>query len=266
MVISVSSISKFFGKKAALNDVSIIIPKGSLNILVGPNGAGKTTLLRCMAGELKPNYGFVRVESGYTIAVAEENRDFFKGFDASDYLKLWMLLYPDFSKEQFFRMLSIIGIPSDKPVETYSKGMKTWLHNSLVISSNAKIMIFDEPLQHLDPSVRMSFHSILKEQTAKGITLIISTHEIDEFHQYADNVAIIHHSKIIYSGEVSKTVFSHRIVLGTQSAEIEETVGPIFNEKLLKTSRNIGRNSSLKEIVAAYINGSDLKNAQTPEM
>ncbi|HSW59925.1 MAG TPA: ATP-binding cassette domain-containing protein [bacterium] len=258
MVISATGISKFFGKKAALDNVTIDIPASTVFILVGPNGAGKTTLLRILCKELKPSTGVIKTKNGGTFAVAEENRDFFKNFDAENYADMWALLYPGFDKGKFFNMLKELKIPCDKPVEHYSKGMKTWLHNSLIISSNSEVMIFDEPLQHLDPAVRLKFHSILHEEALKSRTLIISTHEIDEFDKYAMHLAIIHNGKIVLSDEVSKTVFEHRMIPGTQSAANMTVIGPVFGEKLVKTKENTGRQPLLKEIAAGYINGCDL--------
>lgn len=260
MVISVLGVSKFFGKKIALDNVSLDIPENTVFILVGPNGAGKTTLLRLLCGELRSSHGTIKVKKGASIAVAEENRDFFKNFDAESYAKMWGLLYPGFDRDNFFNMLSMLKIPADKRVENYSKGMKTWLHNSLVISSNSSIMIFDEPLQHLDPAVRMNFHSILQDQAGKGRTMIISTHEIDEFDKYAGHIAIIHSGKTALNEEVRKTLFDHRIVPGTQTHGSFDVIGPVFSEKLVRTVENIGREPLLKEIAAGYINGLDLGN------
>ncbi|HOB70822.1 MAG TPA: hypothetical protein PKM18_03450, partial [bacterium] len=171
---------------------------------------------------------------------------------------MWELLYPGFEREKFFNMMKELKIPADKPLEQYSKGMKTWLHNSLVISSNSEVMIFDEPLQHLDPAVRMKFHTILHNEALKSRTLIISTHEIDEFDKYALHLALIHNGKVVLCDEVSKILFEHRIVPGTQSSANMSVIGPVFSEKLVKTKENTGREPLLKEIAAGYINGCDL--------
>jgi ABC-2 type transport system ATP-binding protein len=261
MVISVTGLSKFFGKKAALDNITIDIPANTVFILVGPNGAGKTTFLRILCRELKPTSGIIKTKNGISFAVAEENRDFFKNFDAEKYADMWSLLYPGFDREKFFNMLKELKIPSDKPMEHYSKGMKTWLHNSLVISSNSEVMIFDEPLQHLDPAVRLKFHSILQSEALRSRTLIISTHEIDEFDKYALHLALIHNGRIAISDEVSKILFEHRIIPGTQSVPNINVIGPVFGEKLVKTKENTGREPLLKEIAAGYINGCDLQGS-----
>lgn len=262
MVIELSSISKNFGSIAALKDVSVTIPDGSFFIVVGPNGAGKTTMLRILAGELRTSGGTVTIDKSAKfkklISVAEENRDYFNEFNALKYSELYSFLYSGFDKTRFIEMLKRLNIAPEKPVESFSKGMKTWLLNSLVISTNSPIMIFDEPLQHLDPSVRMDFHLLLREEKSKGRTIIISTHEISEFDDAAESVAIINHGGMIYSGEVARTLFSHRMVPGTMVMDAEITVGPVFNEKLIRTTENIGREPLLKEVAAAYINGSDL--------
>lgn len=261
-MIELASVSRNFGKTAALKDVSVKIPDGSFFIVVGPNGAGKTTMLRIMSGELLPTSGTVTVDNvrdfKTRIAVAEENRDFFNEFNAFKYSELYKFLYDSFDGKRFFELIKRLDIEPGKPVESFSKGMKTWLMNSLVISTNAPVMILDEPLQHLDPSVRMDFHALLREENAKGRTLIISTHEISEFSDAAKSLGIINHGRIIYSGDIDQTVFSHRMVPGTMSFDEASTVGPVFNEKLVRTNDNTGREPLLKEIIAAYINGSDL--------
>lgn len=262
MVIELSKVSKNFGKTAALKDVSIKIPDSSFFIIVGPNGAGKTTLLRIIAGELLQSDGTVSLDdlkkSERSIAVAEENRDHFMEFNAEKYCELYKSLYADFDQSRFMTLIKRLNIEPDKPLELLSKGMKTWVMNSLVIASNSKIIIFDEPLQHLDPSVRMDFQLILKGEKLKGRTILISTHEISEFDELAEMVAIINHGSVIYTEEITKALFSHRIVSGTMNISPESVVGPVFNEKLVKTTENAGREPLLKELVAAYINGSDL--------
>lgn len=270
MVIEVSSVTKSYGKTVALKNASLTIPDGSFFIVVGPNGAGKTTLLRIIAGELFQSSGKVSLDdvkkAKRSIAVAEENRDYFYEFDANKYCDLYKYLYPEFDRTRFLNLIKKLEILPDKPLESLSKGMRTWLLNSLVICSNAKIMIFDEPLQHLDPSVRMDFHLILKEEKSKGRTIIISTHEISEFDEVSEMIAIINHGCVVYSNEIAKTLFSHRIVPGTMIVDPDFIVGPVFNEKLIKTVENIGRQPLLKEVVAAYINGFDLHKNDNPRV
>lgn len=260
MVIKGQQITKIFGKTRALSGVSIDIPKGSYTILVGPNGAGKTTLLRILAGELFPQKGEVIYQDRKmgTTAFAEENREVFKGFSPLKYSNFWDLLYDDFDWKTFENLMAQMNLDMNNSVETFSKGMKTWLFNSLVISSNAPVMIFDEPLQHLDPSMRLKFHTAIKQEIEKGRSAVVSTHEITEFTEGCDRVAIINHSDLIYLDSIEKALFEHRVIPGTESKESDRFIGPIVNEKVILTNEDRGRKPSLKELVTAYINGSDL--------
>ena len=267
MVINALNLSKRFGRTIALSDVSFSVPEGSYVILVGPNGAGKTTLLRILAGEFFSQTGslnFGGKDKSIQTALAEENREIFKGFNAFKYQKLWKLLYPEFDSSAFSRLMSTMNLNLKKPVENFSKGMKTWLFNSLVISSNAPAMLFDEPLQHLDPSMRLNFHSAIKEEIAKGRSAIVSTHEITEFNDGCDRLAVINHSNLIYFDTIEKALFEHRAIPGTESVLSDNIVGPIVSEKVILTNKDRGRSLTLRELVTAYINGSDLtKNANT---
>lgn len=259
MVIIAKNISKKFGVKAALDSFSVDIPENSVFLLIGPNGAGKTTFLRILSGELKAMDGNITPDNKMNTAIADEERGYFNNFNALDYSRVCGLLYPDFDPKEFKKRMDQLKIDLETPIEQYSKGMKTWLHNSFVISSNAKVMIFDEPLQHLDPSVRLVLHMTLKELKKNDRTVIISTHEVDEFHEYCDNAAIINDGKIVVSGEVDKLIFTHRMISGTETAQGMDVIGPVFNENLVKTSVNCGREPALKEIAAGYINGCALK-------
>ena len=262
MVIKALNISKKFGNTRALTNVSFSIPGGSYVILVGPNGAGKTTLLRILAGELFPHKkGVLNIgdkNECFHTAFAEENREIFKGFNPSKYSQLWELLYPDFDPQKFFRLMSMMNLDAGKSVETFSKGMKTWLFNALVIASNAPVMLFDEPLQHLDPSMRLKFHTEIKNEISSGRSAVVSTHEITEFNEDCDRIAVINHSNLIYFEIIEKALFEHRVVPGTESVSSENIIGPIVNEKIILTNENRGRSPTLRELVTAYINGSDL--------
>ena len=267
MVIKANNMTKKFGRTRALTDVSFSIPEGSYVILVGPNGAGKTTLLRILARELFPQKGNLDIrgknKSSY-MAFAEENREIFKGFNPSKYSQLWELLYPDFDYQTFARLMSQMNLDMKKSVETFSKGMKTWLFNALVIASNAPMMLFDEPLQHLDPSMRLKFHTAIKNEITKGRSAIVSTHEITEFNEGCDRIAVINHSNLIYFEKIEKALFEHRIIPGTESTSTDKIIGPIVNEKVILTNDDRGRSPTLRELVTAYINGSDLnKNANS---
>jgi len=103
-MIKIDGLSKKFGSKSVLNNISMDIKEGEIFALVGPNGAGKTTTLRCIYGELKPDTGTISVFGGeldtkakQKIAVLTEDRLNFRRFTGEDYVRIWRMLYPTIS-------------------------------------------------------------------------------------------------------------------------------------------------------------------------
>ncbi len=258
MEIELLNASKLFNKAVALKDVSFSLSTGRLSLITGPNGAGKTTLFRIITKEYLPSKGDVKYGSGINsseIAFSDENRDVFQYFSPKNYCRLWQLLYPRFDKNRFMDLIKSKNIPYSGDVSSFSKGRKTWLFNSLSISSNSKIVIMDEPFQHLDPVARDELRNIFKTETEKGRAIIVSTHEISEFDEITDDIVILCEGNLLYSGDKVKTFLTHRVIPGTDCEDDCQVIGPIVNEKLVVTEKNTGRTPILKEIVLGYLNG-----------
>ena len=258
MVVAGINISKNFGKTKALDDVSFSIKKGAFSLLVGPNGAGKTTLMRIVAKEIFPNKGEIKYEDKAQpsfISFSDENREVFENFTPLTYSRLWQNLYPGFNKEMFIKMLEERKIVPDKNAIHLSKGKKTWLFNSLAIASGSQVMLLDEPLQHLDPIIRERFKEIILKEREEGRTLLVSSHEINEFENITDRLIILCEGHILYEGDKEKACITHRVIPGTENDDGYKVIGPIVNEKLVLTEKNTGRKPSLKDIVIGYLNG-----------
>jgi ABC-2 type transport system ATP-binding protein len=262
MVIQATNISKNFVNTKALDNVSFSVPEASLTLLVGPNGAGKTTLLRIIAKELLPKTGEIKYlkenDSSY-ISVSDENREVFDNFTPLKYCTLWQLIYPQFDKNSFIESIRKRDIDIRKNVKHLSKGKKTWLFNALAVYSNSPVVLLDEPIQNLDPTVRDKFKEMLVKEKEKGRSILVSTHEITEFENITDKLLIICESHLLLEADKEKIFLTHRIIPGTDLDDDYETVGPIVNEKLVVTGKNIGRQPTLKEIVLGYLNGYSLK-------
>ncbi len=261
MVIQGININKHYGSTKALDNVSFSIPKGALTLLVGPNGAGKTTLLRVLAREIFPNSGeikYLKNIKASSVSFSEENRDFFENFTPLKYAYLWQLIYPLFDREHFMEIMQKREIPVNKSLFQLSKGKRTWLFNALVICSNSSVMLLDEPLQNLDPVVRADFKDMLVKEKEKGRSIVASTHEITEFEEITDNLVIICEGHILIQCEKEKAFLTYRVIPGTETDGDYEAIGPLVNEKLVITGKNIGRKPSLKEIALGYLNGYSL--------
>lgn len=258
MVISLKNVTKIFGKSRVLDDVSVRFPSASLSVVVGTHESGKRTMLRLLAGELKPDSGRVVAKKMASRALAYENNDFFKGLKMSDYCTVWTLLYRSFDTKKFRAMLAEAGIAENSRFQTFSDAMKAWFNISLIIASNADIMIFDEPMMYLDNEMKIRFVAILDEAAKNGKTVIVSSQEIAEFEKSTGFVAALNNGTLVLSGYTEKLLSSHRLMPGASTISPDfKVIGPVLNERLVETTDEVGRNATLKEIISGYINGSN---------
>ena len=256
MVISLRKTVKIFDKQRVVDDVSVTFPSANITILVGPNGAGKTTLLRLLTGELKPDSGKITAKKKALKAIACEN-EFFTGFKISDYCTLWTLLYRGFDTKKFVSMLAEADINGRAKLHDLSAEKKTWFNISLVIASNADIMIFDEPLQDLNHDLKIRLLDLMVKEAKTGKTIVVSAQEIEELENFATFVAVLNNGSLVLSGKTEKILSSHRLFpVATTISPDFRVIGPVFNERLVETDDDIGRIATLKEIVLGYINGS----------
>uniref|UniRef100_A0A7V4KDW5 ABC transporter ATP-binding protein n=1 Tax=Fervidobacterium pennivorans TaxID=93466 RepID=A0A7V4KDW5_FERPE len=264
-MLSVQKLSKRFGNKQILADVSFDVKKGSIFALIGPNGAGKTTTIRCIlkaidadSGEVKFMGDEITLLSKQKIAAVSEDRQVFRNFDAYDYERLYSSVYPQWDGETFNRLVAKYNFDLSQRVETYSIGMKTLFFVVLAISTNAQLLILDEPTQHLDPTVRYEVMRLIREYVSGERSCIISSHEMFELEEYATEFAIINSGRVIYTDSIDEAKEKHRVFKSGESIGNGEVIGIVGDEILVKIySRNEdnGRFPKLQEIVVGYLTG-----------
>lgn len=261
MIVRIEGLRKSFGSKPVLNNVSMSIAEGDIFAIVGPNGAGKTTTLRCIYGDLVPEAGKVEVfgksitsREKEKIAVLTEDRLTFRRFKGEDHLRIWRMLYPGWNEDVFNSFAMHYNLPLGDRVDTYSMGMKTLLHLAMVVASGADLLILDEPTQNLDPVIRQEVMNVLRDYAAQeNKTVIISSHEVFDLEEIAHSFAIVLEGKILYSGSIDEAKESHRIISRDNRYNTGEVISTIGNEMLVKTTEEVGRYSTFKEIVLGYL-------------
>lgn len=257
MVISLENVTKIFGKKRVVDNVSIEFQAGKISAVVGAHESGKTVLLRLLAGELKPDSGKVVLKRGNSRAAAFENSTFFRGLRIADYCTLWTLLYPEFDVKRCRSLLAEAEITENNRIHAFSDSMKTWFNISLVLASNADVMIFDEPWSHLDSKMKLQLLDLLDETAKKGRTVIVSSEEITDLEKAAGFVAAMNNGSLVLAGCSENLIASHRLLPGASTISPDyKVIGPVLDERLAETTDDIGRKATLKEIVSGYINGS----------
>ncbi|UKS30107.1 ABC transporter ATP-binding protein [Paenibacillus sp. HWE-109] len=226
--IQVQHVSKQFGDKTVLQDITLDVPKAQIFGLLGPSGSGKTTLVRLIAGIDAPSSGTVHVlnekmpqlamlsrigymaqsDALYAELTAQENLAFFAALFGLAGTK---------SKNRIQEVMELVDLSAHlkKQVSNYSGGMKRRLSLAVSLLHEPEVLILDEPTVGIDPVLRKSIWEELTKLSARGTTIIVTTHVMDE----ADKC---HRLGMIRDGNLTAVGTPEELKLATSSSTIEE--------------------------------------------
>ena len=208
--VEVRNLTKRYGQLVAVNSISFEVRRGELFGFLGPNGAGKTTTARVLTGVIKADAGAALVmgskagslKAKQTAGVVPEMANAYTDLSGWDNLMLMAELYgvPTARAEERSKgLLQAVGLleRKDSPVKTYSKGMKQRLILCMALVSDPKVLFLDEPTSGLDVQSARLIKDLLRSLNARGKTIFLTTHDMDEANQLCDRVAIINEGKIV---------------------------------------------------------------------
>lgn len=209
-IISIENVSKAFGKHKALKNVSLQIEKGEIFALLGPNGAGKTTLISAICGLCRQSSGNITVNSFNTVTHYKNTRNqiglvpqelpldgFESVFNSCQFSRGLFGLKDNRSHiEKTLKALSLFD-KRDEQIFGLSGGMKRRLLIAKALAHEPKILFLDEPTAGVDVSLRRDIWRLIEDQKKTGVTIILTTHYIEEAEQLADRVGIINAGEII---------------------------------------------------------------------
>ena len=200
-MIEVRDLYKSFDGNAALRGLSLTVPDAAVYGLVGPNGAGKSTLIRHLAGIYRQDRGEIRIAGEPVFEnVALKSRiayipdDIFYYPQASilDMMKLYRDVYPRFSTERFEKLREAFDMDPRRSMRRLSKGMQKQAAFWLALSCCPDVLLLDEPVDGLDPVMRRQVWSLLlSEVTERGMTVLVSSHNLRELEDVCDHVGIM---------------------------------------------------------------------------
>ena len=227
-VLSVKDARKSYGATQALRGASLELGEGELLGLLGPNGAGKTTLVRAIAGRValdggsielmgKPLDGGGRERLGvvpqeialYPLLSARENLEAFGRLNGIKAAALkqrveWALEW------------TALADRAKEPIKRFSGGMKRRLNIACGVLHEPRVILLDEPTVGVDPQSRERIHEMLERLRATGVSLLLTTHQLEEAEGRCDRIVIIDHGQVIAAGTleelVARTVGNHRRV------------------------------------------------------
>lgn len=211
-MIRLENITKKFGELTAVDNLSFEIQRGEVFGLLGKNGAGKTTTIKMMTLQLKPSAGQIffeeRLPAGNEvfiknlIGIVPQHLNFDQDLTAGENLELHARLYhlpKDLRQKKIDELLHFVELESVKNsfVKSLSGGMKRRLLIIRALIHNPQILFLDEPTVALDPQVRRKIWDLIKNLKAQGITIILTTHYIEEAEFLCDRVAILNAGKLV---------------------------------------------------------------------
>ena len=218
-MIEIKKLTRYYGQLAALLDLDLTIEQGDIFGYIGPNGAGKTTTMRILATLLEPTSGFASIDG---LDVTKKGKQVRKSVG---YMPDFMGVYDDLKVFEYLEFFAAaFGIPFRKrkgivegvleltdldakkqfAVDSLSRGMQQRLGLARVLIHDPKVLILDEPASGLDPRARIEIRELLRELKHMGKTIMISSHILSELEEICDNVGIIEHGQLVFSGTMDQ--------------------------------------------------------------
>jgi len=210
IAIQVVNLTKYYGELLAVDHISFTVRRRELFGFLGPNGAGKTTTVRMLTGVIKADEGGASI-SGYragslkakqVAGVVPEIANAYADLSGWNNLMLMSELYgipPSEARQRGASLLQDMGLfpRKNEPVKAYSKGMKQRLILCMALASDPEVLFLDEPTSGLDVQSARLIKDLLHSLNARGKTIFLTTHDMDEANQLCDRVAIINKGRIV---------------------------------------------------------------------
>lgn len=220
-LIQIDRVTRRFGSKTALDDVSLMVPRGGVFGLIGGNGAGKTTLIKHILGMLRAETGTVRVFGldpvqnpvGVLgrIGYLSEDRDLPDWMRVRELMRYTQAFYPAWDERYAEQLREAFDLDPQAKVKNLSRGQRARAGLLIALAYRPELLVLDEPSSGLDPVVRRDILSaIIRTIADEGRTVLFSSHLLDEVERVADRVAMIHEGRILMSETMEDIQLAHR--------------------------------------------------------
>ena len=217
-------LSKSFGTKKAITDLSLTLEEGHIFGMLGTNGAGKSTLLRLMSGILRADAGSIHLDnvSVYEnpavkreICYLSDDPTFLPNASIAEMGRMQAAYYPDYSESKLKALCERFALPMNERITSFSKGTQKRAQICLGLALNPRVLLCDETFDGLDPVMRDSFKRVLSQETIdRGLITVLAGHNQQEMEDICDSVGFLHEGKLVCSGDLDALLGDvHRVQL-----------------------------------------------------
>ena len=207
-VVRIDELTVRYGRKIAVDGVSLRIPAGAVYALLGRNGAGKSSLVRCVLGLRRPDAGRVsllghdawreRKRAMLVTGVVPEDPDASPGSTPAELARFCERLYPAWNRDEVRERLGRLDIPPGVRFGSLSKGQKKLVALALALGHAPKLLVLDDPTLGLDvPARRTFFEELVGELADRGTTVLLTTHDLASAEGVADRVGILVDGRLV---------------------------------------------------------------------
>ncbi len=218
--LAASGLTKRYGRRTALRDVSFEAAPGELLAVIGPNGAGKTTLLSILAGIQRPDAGAV-TRSPREVGWVPQQPALYTKLSVAENLQLFARLerVPD-PQAAVARMLEQTALAdrADEEVGRLSGGNRQRVNIAIGLLAEPPVLLLDEPAASLDPRQRARLWDFIAALVARGTTVIFSTHDVQEAERYANRVLVLADGELLFSGGAGELAATVDATVGSEAA------------------------------------------------
>ena len=225
-VLRATGLTKRYGRRAALTDCTLAIPKGRVVGLVGPNGAGKTTLLQLAVGMLTPTAGSITVLGGRPgagpaqlakVGFVAQDAPTYAGLSVADHLRFGARTNPGWDQALADERIAELGLDPSQKAGRLSGGQRAQLALTMAVAKRPELLILDEPVASLDPIARREFLRSLMAHTAEhGSSVILSSHLVSDLERVCDYVIVLTASRVRVAGDIEELMGSHYRLTGAR--------------------------------------------------
>ncbi len=252
-MIEIKNLTKLYGGIKALDDLSLTIKEGSIFGLLGVNGAGKTTLLSVLNGLIKPDSGEIKVfgldiekeskEIKSISSIVPQNLAFYEELSVEENLDFFARVQ-NAKQEDYDKAVEIntlTGLLSQK-ASILSGGQKRRLNIAIGLLNNPKVIYFDEPTVGIDPKSRNEILDSIRDYKKSGITVVYTSHYMNEIEKICDEVAILSNGKLIEHDSIENLISNkssdHVSIEVVHNQNLDSLGLKLFNETTIQTSES----------------------------